>query len=85
MVLKTPSKIASLFGLLIRDWNDLLDLMISSSEWTDDNVSKFIFLVRASEIFPPVTPIVKDCHFGVSPVSSKTVRIYNLFVAKDKV
>ena len=33
----------------IRDWNDLPDPLISSSEWMDDNVSKFISLVRARD------------------------------------
>ena len=34
---------------LIRDWNDLPESLISSSELSDDSVSKFTFLVRARD------------------------------------
>ena len=33
----------------IRDWNDLLESLISSSELSDDSVSKFTSLVRARD------------------------------------
>ena len=37
----------SLFPQTIRDWNDLPESLISSSELSDDSVSKFTSLVRA--------------------------------------
>ena len=37
----------SFFPETIRDWNDLLESFISSSELSDDSVSKFTSLVRA--------------------------------------
>ena len=43
------------FPQTIRDWNDLPESLISSSELSDDSVSKFISLVRARALFPPVT------------------------------
>ena len=36
-------------------WNDLPESLISSSELSDDSVSKFTSLVRARDLFPPVT------------------------------
>ena len=45
----------SLFSQTIRDWNDLPESLISSSELSDDSVSKFTSLVRARDKFPPVT------------------------------
>ena len=43
------------FPQTIRDWNDLPESLISSSELSDDSVSKFTSLVRAREYFSPVT------------------------------
>ena len=45
----------SFFPQTIRDWNDLPESLISSSELSDDGVSKFTSLVRARDLFPPVT------------------------------
>ena len=45
----------SFFPQTIRDWNDLPESLISSSELSDDSVSKFTSLVRARDLFPPVT------------------------------
>ena len=45
----------SFFPQTIRDWNDLPESLISSSELSDDSVSKFTSLVRARALFPPVT------------------------------
>ena len=39
----------SFFLLTIRDWNDLPESLISSSELSDDSVSKFNSLVRARD------------------------------------
>ena len=39
----------SFFPQTIRDWNDLPESMISSSELLDDSVSKFTSLVRARD------------------------------------
>ena len=39
----------SFFPQTIRDWNDLPESLISSSELSDDGVSKFISLVRARD------------------------------------
>ena len=39
----------SFFPQTIRDWNDLPESLISSSELSDDSVSKFTFLVRARD------------------------------------
>ena len=45
----------SFFPQTIRNWNDLPESLISSSELSDDSVSKFTSLVRARDQFPPVT------------------------------
>ena len=45
----------SFFLQTIWDWNGLLESLISSSELSDDSVSKFTSLVRARYLFPPVT------------------------------
>ena len=45
----------SFFPQTIRDWNDLPESLISSSELSDDSVSTFTSLVRARDLFPPVT------------------------------
>ena len=37
------------FPQTIRDWNDLPESLISSSELSDDSVSKFTSLVRARD------------------------------------
>ena len=42
----------SFFQQTIRDWNDLSESLISSSELSDDSVSKFISLVRNRDKFP---------------------------------
>ena len=39
----------SFFPQTIRDWNDLPESLISSSEMSDDSVSKFTSLVRARD------------------------------------
>ena len=39
----------SYFPQTIRDWNDLPESLISSSELSDDSVSKFTILVRARD------------------------------------
>ena len=39
----------SFFPQTIRDWNDLPETLISSSELSDDSVSKFTSLVRARD------------------------------------
>ena len=39
----------SSFPQTIRDWNDLPESLISSSELSDDSVSKFTSLVRARD------------------------------------
>ena len=39
----------SFFPQTIRDWNDLPEILISSSELSDDSVSKFTSLVRARD------------------------------------
>ena len=61
------------FPKTIRDWNDLPESLISSSELSDDtcSVSKFTSLVRARDLFPlpQSQPLVKGCQFGVSPVN----------------
>ena len=57
----------SFFPQTIRDWNNLPESLISSSELSDDSVSKFTSLVRTN--FPQSRPLVKDCQFGVSPVN----------------
>ena len=44
----------SFFSQTIRDWNDLPESLISSSELSDDSVYKFTSLVRARDYFPPV-------------------------------
>ena len=61
----------SFFPQTIRDWNDLPESLISSSELSDDSISKFTSLVRAiaRTNFPQSQPLVKDCQFGVSPVN----------------
>ena len=40
---------SSFFPQTIRDWNDLPESLISSSELSDDSVSKFTSLVRARD------------------------------------
>ena len=55
----------SFFPQTIRDWNVLPDSLITSAELSDDCVSKFTSLVRASS----ANPLVRYCHFGVSPVN----------------
>ena len=45
----------SFFPQTIRDWNDLPESLIPSSELSNDNVSKFTSLMRARAEFPPVT------------------------------
>ena len=45
----------SFFLQTFRDWNDLPESLISSSELSDDSISKFTSLVRARSLFPPVT------------------------------
>ena len=59
----------SFFPQTINYWNDLPGSLISSSELSDDSVSKFTSLVRARDLFPQSQPLVKDCQFGVSPVN----------------
>ena len=59
----------SFFPQTIRDWNDLPESLISSSELSDDSVSKFTSLVKARAYFHQSQPLVKDCKFGVSPVN----------------
>ena len=59
----------SFFPQTIRDWNDLPESLISSSELSDESVSKFTSLVRARTNFPQSQPMVRDCQFGVSPVN----------------
>ena len=39
----------SFFSQTIRDWNDLPESLISSSELSDDSVSKFTSLVKARD------------------------------------
>ena len=46
---KMSISIASSPRLLIRDWNDLPESLISTSELSDDSVSKFASLVRARD------------------------------------
>ena len=43
------------FPQTIRAWNDLPESLISSSELSDDGVSKFTSLVRVRDLFPQVT------------------------------
>ena len=50
----------SFFQQTFRDWNDLSESLISSSEQSDDSVSKFISLVRTREKFTQSQPLVKD-------------------------
>ena len=45
----------SFFPQTIRDWNDLPESLISSSELSDDSIFKFTSLVRARYKLPPVT------------------------------
>ena len=45
----------SFFPQTIRDWNNRPESLISSSELSDDSVSKFTSLVRARDKFPPLT------------------------------
>ena len=67
----------SFFPQTIRDWNDLLESLISSAELSDDSVSKFTSLVRPRDQFPPQSqPLVKDCQFGVSPVNYSDVQMF---------
>ena len=46
---KMSISIASSPPQTIRDWNDLPESLISSSELSDDSVSEFISLVRARD------------------------------------
>ena len=48
LLVKTPIRIASSFGES-GNWNDLPESLISSSELSDDCVSKFASLVRACD------------------------------------
>ena len=59
----------SFFPKTIRDWNVLPDSLISSAELSDDCVSKFTSLVRARDQSSSANPLVRYCHFGVSPVN----------------
>ena len=59
----------SFFPQTIRDWNVLPDSLISSAELLDDCVSKFTSLVRARDSSSTANPLVRYCHFGVSPVN----------------
>ena len=59
----------SFFPQTIRDWNVLPDSLISSAELSDDCVSKFTSLVRARDLSSSANPLVRYCHFGVSPVN----------------
>ena len=57
------------FPWTIRDWNNLPDSLISFAELSEDCMSMFSSLVRAMDLFPPVTALGEGCHlFGVSPV-----------------
>ena len=73
----------SFFPQTIRDWNDLPDSLISSAELSDDCVSKFTSLVRARDKSSSANPLVRYCHFGVSPVnysdSDSDYILYELF------
>ena len=46
---KMSKSIASSLRLTIRNWNDLPESLISSSELSDDSVAKFTSLVRARD------------------------------------
>ena len=46
---RSPLPVYSFFPQTIRDWNDLPESLISSSELSDDSVSKFTSLVRARD------------------------------------
>ena len=59
----------SFFPRTIRDWNDLPESLISSSELLDDCVSTFTTLVRARDKFPPVTTSGEGFFFCVSQVN----------------
>ena len=59
----------SFFPQSIRDWNVLPDSLISSAELSDDCVSKFTSLVRARDLSSSANPLVRYCHFCVSPVN----------------
>ena len=59
----------SFFPQTIRDWNVLPDSLISSAELSDDCVSKFTSLVKARDLSSSANPLVRYCHFGVSPVN----------------
>ena len=59
----------SFFPQTIRDWNDLPESLISSSELSDDSVSKFTSLVRAIGTNFPQCPWSRIVNFSVSPVN----------------
>ena len=73
----------SFFHQTIRDWNDLPESLISSPELSDDSVSKFTSLVRARDLFPPVTALVKDCQFGVSSVNYSDSEQFSNAIYRD--
>ena len=49
LLVKMSINLYSFFPQTIRDWNDLPESLISSSELSDDSVSKFTSLVRARD------------------------------------
>ena len=59
----------SFFPQSIRDWNVLPDSLISSAELSDDCVSRLTSFVRARDYSSLANPLVRYCHFGVSPVN----------------
>ena len=65
------------FPQTIRDWNVLPSSLISSAELLDDCVSKFTSLVRARDLSSSANPLVRYCHFGVSPVNSSDLILTN--------
>ena len=70
----------SFFPQTIRDWNDLPESLISSSELSDDSVSKFTSLVRARDKFPPVKAPGEG--LSIWRFTSKLFRFRNVLVLK---
>ena len=68
LLVKMPTRKVS-FLQTIWDWNVLPDSLISSAELSDECVSKFTSLVRARDLSSSANPLVRYCHFGVSPVN----------------
>ena len=61
----------SFFPQTIRDWNDLPESLISSSELSDDGLSKFTSLVKARLISPSHSPLSSNYMEGSGSATIK--------------